>query len=332
MVLLQPTVFSAIQPSGKLTLGNYIGALSHWVRLQRNNHCIYGIADLHALTTVQNSSYLLKKNKLDTLSFYLAAGIDPNKSIIFAQSDVYEHCQLYWILNCYTYFGELSRMTQFKSKVLQYSKNINSGLLNYPILMSSDILLYYSDRILIGYDQKQHLELTKNIAFRFNYVYGNILRIPHVYIPNIYSSKIMALLNPKKKMSKSDINFNNVIFLLEDKKSIFYKVSRSVTDSENKIYYDMVHKPGISNLLNIFSSLTGIKISVLESDFANMLYQEFKILVAEKIESILSKLRDRFFYYRNNESYLFEILERGAHQARIKAKRTIDKVYNVLGL
>ncbi|CAL4043519.1 Tryptophan--tRNA ligase [Buchnera aphidicola (Phyllaphis fagi)] len=332
MVLLQPTIFSAIQPSGELTLGNYIGSLSHWSFIQNNNNCIYGIANLHSITTISQKSNLLKKITLDTLSFYLASGINPNKSIIFAQSDVHEHCQLNWILNCYTYFGELSRMTQFKSKSKQYSKNINVGLLNYPVLMSSDILLYQSNRVLIGKDQKQHLELARNLAIRFNYLYGNIFKIPNVYIPNFCSSKIMALLNPQKKMSKSDSNRNNVIFLLESKKSIFSKISKSITDSENKIYYDIVKKPGISNLLNIFSSLTGIKISILENDFSNMLYQEFKMLVADKIAEVLYKLKNKFFYFRNNESYLQNILENGANQARIKAKITLDKVYNILGL
>ncbi|CAL4323814.1 Tryptophan--tRNA ligase [Buchnera aphidicola (Pterocallis alni)] len=324
-------IFSAVQPSGNLTLGNYIGSISHWSAMQSINQCMYSIADLHAVTVIQDANYL-RSSILDTLSFYLASGVDPDQSIIFLQSEVYEHCQLNWILSCYTYFGELSRMTQFKTKAKRHNSNINIGLFSYPVLMSSDILLYQSNKVLIGEDQKQHLELARNIAKRFNSLYGNIFTIPEYYIPNQYSSKIMSLSNPTIKMSKSDINHNNVIFLLEEEKSIFKKVYQSITDSENKIYYNINDKPGISNLLNIYSSLTGKNIFSLEDLFHNLSYKSFKHVVAITIIKYLRKLKDRFYYFRNNTLYLENILQSGADKARFQANKTLEIVYSVLGL
>lgn len=331
MMGLKPIIFSAVQPSGQLTLGNYIGTISHWARIQERYHCIYSIADLHAITIDQKKD-ILKKNVLDTLAIYLASGIDPKKSILFAQSEVHEHCQLYWILNCYTYFGELMRMTQFKHKSKINPKNVNLGLFNYPVLMAADILLYQSHRVLIGKDQVQHVELARNIAHRLNILYGNIFQIPEIYIPNLYSGKIMSLLNPMTKMSKSDYNHNNVIFLFDSYKSIEKKISRAVTDSDYKISYDVFNKAGISNLLNIYSSLTGTSIANLEEMFSNTTYKDFKFLVTKTISKKLCKLQEKFYYFRNKEFYLRDILEHGAHEAKQKAKQTIQKIYDVIGL
>ncbi|CAL4324115.1 tryptophan--tRNA ligase [Buchnera aphidicola] len=331
MNLLKPILFSAVQPSGTLTIGNYIGSILHWSSMQTTHHCIYSIADLHALTVFKNISSL-QQSKLDTLCFYLSAGINPKQSIIFLQSQVHQHCQLNWILNCYTYFGELKRMVQFKQKSKIYAKNINSGLFNYPILMSSDILLYQSNVVLIGKDQKQHLELARNIAHRFNFLHGKFFNIPDSYIPNKYSCKIMALLNPTIKMSKTDVNHNNVIFLLDNKKSVFNKINKSVTDSENKIFYNSDTKPGISNLLNIYASLKRQNIHEVEKIFKKTSYKDFKYLLACMISNKLSVLQEKFHYFRNNLPYLKNILDYGAYQAKKIAQKTIENIYNLLGL
>lgn len=331
MGLSKSIIFSAIQPSGQLTLGNYIGTISHWMHMQDIYHCIYSIADLHAITVNQNKT-LFRTNILDTLALYLAVGVNPKKSIIFVQSEVQEHCQLNWILNCHTYFGELMRMTQFKKKSKINSSNINIGLFNYPILMAADILLYQSHKVLVGQDQIQHVELARNIAHRLNVLYGHILTIPEVYIPNVHGAKIMALLNPANKMSKSDYNINNVIFLLDNHEAILKKITRSVTDSDNKIFYDTKNKPGISNLLNIYSSLTGKSIAILEDMLMNTTYKHFKLLVAQSISEKLIPLQEQFYYFKNKKNYLRDILDCGACIAKKKAKKTMKKIYSVLGL
>lgn len=327
------TLFSAIQPSGQLTLGNYIGVMRPWKKMQNYYTCLYCIADLHSITT-RCLSVQLQKNILDTIALYLACGLDPCKSIIFLQSHVHQHTQLYWLLTCYTYCGELSRMTQFKHKSFQNSKNINSGLLNYPILMASDILLYETDIVPIGYDQIQHLELVRKIARRFNAYYGsNIFTIPMPYIIE-NSSNILALLDLDRKMSKSDFNKNNVIFLLESIDSITKKIKLAVTDSDNpaSIHYDMVNKKGISNLLNIFSSLTNKKISDLEIEFSGKSYHAFKSDIIEVISDIIEKLQSSYFYYRKQEDYLKEIVCHGASKACVQANRLLKTVKLAIGL
>ncbi|XBC44647.1 MAG: tryptophan--tRNA ligase [Buchnera aphidicola (Schlechtendalia peitan)] len=324
-------LFSAIQPSGQLTIGNYIGAICQWIKMQNSYTCLYCIADLHAITT-RHSSIELRKNILDTISLYLACGIDPYKNIIFLQSHVHQHAQLNWLLTCYTYFGELSRMTQFKSKSISNSKNINSGLLNYPILMASDILLYNTNIVPIGYDQIQHLELVCNIARRFNSCYGNIFSIPIQYMEQ-RSCNILSLLNPDKKMSKSDSNKNSVIFLLEDIDSIAQKIKSAVTDSDNppSIRYDVINKKGISNLLNILSSLTNKTISDLEVEFFRQSYQCFKLNIIEVISDIVQKIQSSYFYYRKNEDYLEKILHYGASRACVRAENMLMKVKKAIG-
>lgn len=263
MVLSKPTVsskpivFSGAQPSGELTIGNYMGALRQWVQMQDDYDCIYCIVDLHAITARQDPA-LLRKRTLDTLALYLACGIDPKKSTIFVQSHVPEHSQLSWALNCYTYFGELSRMTQFKDKSARYAENINAGLFDYPVLMAADILLYQTNQVPVGEDQKQHLELSRDIASRFNNLYGDIFKIPEPFIPKA-GARVMSLQDPTKKMSKSDDNRNNVIELLEDPKSVVKKIKRAMTDSDEPalIRYDVEKKAGVSNLLDILSGVTG---------------------------------------------------------------------------
>lgn len=265
--MTKPIVFSGAQPSGELTIGNYMGALRQWVSMQDDYHCIYCIVDLHAITARQDPEKL-RKATLDTLALYLACGIDPEKSTIFVQSHVPEHAQLGWALNCYTYFGELSRMTQFKDKSARYSENINAGLFDYPVLMAADILLYQTNQVPVGEDQKQHLELSRDIAQRFNALYGEVFKVPEPFIP-ASGARVMSLLEPTKKMSKSDDNRNNVIGLLEDPKSVVKKIKRAVTDSDEPpvVRYDQQNKAGVSNLLDILSGVTGQSIAELEQHF-----------------------------------------------------------------
>jgi len=328
----KPIIFSAIQPSGSITIANYLGTLMHWSSFQNKNQCFYCIADLHSLTSFKNVNFL--KNKvLDTLALYLACGVDPIKSTIFVQSDVYEHCQLFWILSCYSYFGELSRMTQFKSKYTKKNNN-NAGLFNYPILMASDILLYQTNTVLIGNDQLQHLELTRKLAIRLNSLYNsNLFTIPLALIPS-RGGKILSLQEPIKKMSKSDVNMNNSIFLLEDSKSIIKKVQNAVTDSDipPTICYDYKNKTGISNLLNIFSIITNKEISDLERQFSGVMYKEFKNILSDVIVNKLKDLKKNYFIYRNDESYLKKIIIQGAEKARVQAQKTLVKIKTVLNL
>lgn len=330
---VKPILFSAIQPSGKLTIGNYIGTMRHWENMQDKYECLYCIADLHALTTM-NKKKKIKNAILDTLALYLACGVDPNKSIIFVQSHVYQHSQLNWILSCFSQFSELSRMTQFKVKRIQNCiENSNVGLFNYPILMAADILLYQTNFVPVGKDQKQHLELTCNIANRFNLLYGKIFTIPKPIISQ-NGSKIMSLLDPAKKMSKSDVNKNNVIFLLEDVSSIILKIKNSITDSDNppKIYYNNQKKLGISNLLEILSAITNKEINILEKELNGVLYGEFKNIVSDSLSKFLIKLQKSYINYRNDECFLIKVIENGAIQARWKAQETLKKIYSVIGL
>ncbi|XBC39693.1 MAG: tryptophan--tRNA ligase [Buchnera aphidicola (Chaetogeoica yunlongensis)] len=329
---VKKNVFSAIQPSGSLTIGNYIGVLREWIKIQQDYRCFYCIADLHAIT-VRRASNLLKKNILDVFAIYLACGINPSKSVVFLQSHVHEHSELHWLLTCYTYYGELSRMIQFKEKSLKYFKNINSGLLNYPILMASDILLYNTDLVPIGRDQKQHMELVCRIARRFNKLYGNIFKIPMSRIVH-QGSNILSLSNPTKKMSKSDINVNGVIFLLDDIQSVIKKIKFAVTDSDTppRIFYDMKNKMGISNLIDIFSGITGKEIVDIEREFYNKSYEFFKSEVARVVADFLIKFQKLYFNFRKNEEYLENLLNEGAKKASIHASVFLKKIKVLIGL
>ncbi|GKX64584.1 tryptophan--tRNA ligase [Pragia fontium] len=327
----KPIVFSGAQPSGELTIGNYLGALRQWVQMQDEYDCIYCIVDLHAITVRQDPEKL-RKATLDTLALYLACGIDPQKSTIFIQSHVPEHVQLGWVLNCYTYFGELSRMTQFKDKSSRYAENINSGLFGYPVLMAADILLYQTNQVPVGEDQKQHLELSRDVAQRFNALYGDIFKVPQPFIPKS-GARVMSLLEPTKKMSKSDDNRNNVIGLLEDPKSVVKKLKRAVTDSDEPpvVRYDLENKAGVSNLLDILSGVTGKSIATLEQEFEGKMYGHLKTEVADAVAGMLTELQERYHRFRNDEAFLQQVMRDGATKARARAKETLDKVNQAVG-
>ncbi len=327
----KPIVFSGAQPSGELSIGNYMGALRQWVHMQDEYDCVYCIVDLHAITVRQDPEKLHKAT-LDTLALYLACGIDPKKSTIFVQSHVPEHVQLSWVLNCYTYFGELSRMTQFKDKSARYAENINAGLFDYPVLMAADILLYQTAQVPVGEDQKQHLELSRDVAQRFNALYGDIFKVPEPFIPKS-GARVMSLLEPTKKMSKSDENRNNVIGLLEDPKSVSKKLKRAVTDSDEPpvIRYDVVNKAGISNLLDILSGVTGKSIATLEQEFEGKMYGHLKTEVADAVAGMLTELQEHYHRFRNDEAFLQQVMREGAAKASIKAKATMEKVNKAVG-
>lgn len=329
--MTRPIVFSGAQPSGELSIGNYMGALRQWVQMQDDFHCIYCIVDQHAIT-VRQDAQALRKATLDTLALYLACGIDPEKSTIFVQSHVREHAQLSWVLNCYTYFGELSRMTQFKDKSSRYAENINAGLFDYPVLMAADILLYQTQQVPVGEDQKQHLELSRDIAQRFNAIYGDIFKVPEPFIPKS-GARVMSLLEPTKKMSKSDDNRNNVIGLLEEPKVVVKKIKRAVTDSDEPpvVRYDVKNKPGVSNLLDILSGVTGQSIAELERSFEGQMYGHLKGAVAEAVSGMLTELQARYHHFRNDEALLNKIMKEGAQKASLQAKQTLDKVYEAIG-
>ncbi len=327
----KPIVFSGMQPSGELTIGNYIGALRQWISMQDAYECIYCIVDLHAITMRQDAKQL-RKATMDTLALYLACGIDPKKSTIFIQSHVPEHIQLGWVLNCYTYFGELSRMTQFKDKSTRYVDNINAGLFSYPVLMAADILLYQTHYVPVGEDQKQHIELVRNVSKRFNALYSEIFKVPKPLIPQ-FGARIMSLQEPHKKMSKSDPNRNNVISLLEDLNTVTKKIKHAITDSENPpiIRYDIVNKAGVSNLLNILSGITGRSIIHLENEFTDQMYSQLKSAVSAALYGMLRELQKNYNSLRKDEVYLQQVIYEGARKARISAKETLTKVYQTIG-
>ncbi|MDG6897840.1 tryptophan--tRNA ligase [Actinobacillus delphinicola] len=327
----KPIVFSGVQPSGELTIGNYLGALRQWVKMQDDHECLFCIVDQHAITVRQDPEKL-RKATLDVLALYLACGIDPEKSTIFIQSQVPEHAQLAWVLNCYTYFGEMSRMTQFKDKSARHSDNINVGLFTYPVLMAADILLYQAQEVPVGDDQRQHLEITRDIADRFNKIYGDIFTIPKAFIAKS-GARVMSLQEPNKKMSKSDENRNNVIGLLEEPKAVAKKIKRAVTDSDEPpvVRYDVENKAGVSNLLDILSGVTGKSIAELEAEFEGKMYGHLKGAVADAVSEMLTELQERFHHFRNDEALLKRIAAEGAKKARCHAKATLDKVYEAVG-
>ena len=330
--MTKPIVFSGAQPSGELTIGNYMGALRQWVNMQDDYHCIYCIVDQHAIT-VRQDAQKLRKATLDTLALYLACGIDPEKSTIFVQSHVPEHAQLGWALNCYTYFGELSRMTQFKDKSARYAENINAGLFDYPVLMAADILLYQTNLVPVGEDQKQHLELSRDIAQRFNALYGEIFKVPEPFIPKS-GARVMSLLEPTKKMSKSDDNRNNVIGLLEDPKSIIKKIKRAMTDGQEPpvVRFDVAEKPGVSNLLTLLHGATGKPIAQLEQEFEGKMYGHLKGETADAVVALLEPIQQRFHQLREDEAHLLQIVQQGGEKARLRAEKTLSRVYDVIGL
>lgn len=321
-------IFSGMQPSGFVTLGNYLGALNNWTKLQEEYHCLYCIVDMHAITVRQDPAKLRKQAR-DVLMQYIAVGLDPEKNIIYYQSHVPQHAELSWILNCYTYMGELNRMTQFKEKSQKHADNINSGLFTYPVLMAADILLYQADLVPVGEDQRQHLEITRDIAGRFNSIYGDTFRIPEPYIAKV-GARIMSLQDPEKKMSKSDENANNVISLMDDPKVILNKFKKAVTDSDNQVRYSE-EKPGISNLLNIYCAVTGKTIPEAEREFANTGYGNFKLSVGEAVVESLTPIQNKFKDLSNNKDYIDSIIKNNAERAGKIAERTLRKVHKKIG-
>lgn len=323
-------IFSGMQPSGNPTLGNYLGAFKNWNKLQEEYNCIYCIVDMHAITVRQDPSKL-RKNINDLFTLYLAIGLDNEKNTIYCQSHVTGHAELGWILNCYSYMGELSRMTQFKDKSQKQGVNITTGLFNYPVLQAADILLYQTSLVPVGEDQRQHLELARDIAIRFNNIYGDVFEIPDMYIPKV-ASKIMGLQNPTKKMSKSDSdNENNVIYLLDDLKVIANKIKRSITDSDNNVIFDNDNKPGISNLLNIYSGITGKEIEESEKEFSGIGYGAFKEAVSEAVVEEIRPIQEKFKKLSLDKSYIDNAIKNGAERANYMAEKTLRKVKKKIG-
>ncbi|MBQ3679557.1 MAG: tryptophan--tRNA ligase [Succinivibrio sp.] len=327
----KPIIFSGIQPSGELSVGNYIGSLRNWVKLQDDYDCIYCVVNEHAITVRQDPKELLKRS-YDTLAIFLAAGIDPNKSTIFLQSHVPAHCQLSWVLNCYTQVGELNRMTQYKDKSKRYADNVTAGLFDYPVLMAADILLYQANLVPVGDDQKQHIEITRDIATRFNNLYGDTFVLPEGYFPKT-GARVMSLQEPTKKMSKSDDNQNNVVRILEEPKSIIKKLKKAVTDSDNPpvIKYDWENKPGVSNLLEILSACNGKSIEELVEQYKDSMYGTFKCDVGDALVAMLEPIQTRYKEIRADQGYLDEVLKNGAIKARERAQKTLDDVYKKVG-
>ncbi len=324
-------VFSAIQPSGSITLGNYLGALKNWREMQKNPElmCIYAVADLHAITVRQDAPEFRKKI-LETYAWLIACGISPEKNLLFIQSQVPAHAELAWILNCYTGFGELSRMTQFKDKSAKYSENINAGLFTYPCLMAADILLYQADLVPVGEDQSQHIEITRDIAQRFNHLYGSTFKMPEGFIPKV-GKRVMSLADPTKKMSKSDENPNAYIALMDEDDVILRKFKRAVTDSEGSIRYDLENKAGVSNLLGIYSAVTLKTIEQAEADFEGKGYGDFKIAVGEAVIEEIRPIREEFKRIMADKDGLQKLYTEGAKTAQDIARRTLDKTYKKVG-
>lgn len=327
----KPIVLSGCQPSGQLSIGNYIGALRQWVTMQDTHDCRFMLVDLHAIT-VRQEPQQLREATLDGLALYLACGLDPNKSVIFVQSHVPEHSQLAWVLNCYTQMGELNRMTQFKDKADRHAHNINAGLFTYPALMAADILLYQANEVPVGNDQKQHLELARDVANRFNNIYGDVFTVPEPFIPEI-GARIMSLQDPTKKMSKSDENPSNYIGLLEDPKVIMKKLKRAVTDSDEqaRIYFNPEEKAGVSNLLSILSAATGRTIADLVPEYADKMYGHLKTDTADAVVAMLTPIQQRYQEYRQDRTYLDDVMRKGAEAAQAHAQQTLRRVYDVIG-
>ncbi len=322
-------VFSGIRPSGQLHIGNYFGAISQWVKLQKEHDCVFCIVDLHAITTPFEPKEI-QKNIFELTIALLASGIDPKKSILFVQSHVKEHCELAWILGTITPIGELKRMTQFKEKSKKHPQYVNAGLLNYPLLMASDILLYKTQLVPVGIDQKQHLELTREIARRFNKKFGKVFEIPQILLPE-KGEKIKSLTEPTKKMSKTD-DPKGWIGVFDSPEQIKAKIKKAVTDSGKEIKYDLKKKPGISNLLTIFALCTGKKIEQIEKEFKGKTYMEFKDSVAQVLIKTLEPFRKKKKEFLHKKDYLKEILNEGKQKAQIIARDTIEKVKKKMGL
>ena len=320
-------IFSGIQPSGELTLGSYMGAIKNWVALQDEYDCLYCIVDMHAITVRQNPADL-RRRALEQLAQYIACGLDPQKNILFIQSHVPQHAELSWILGCYTQFGELSRMTQFKQKSQQHADNITAGLFTYPVLMAADILLYQADLVPVGEDQRQHVELTRDIAQRFNGVYSETFVLPEAFIPKM-GARIMSLGNPENKMSKSDPE--GCVYLMDKPEDIQRKFKRAVTDSETAVKFDKDNKPGVSNLLTIYCAATGKTLEEAEAEFVGQGYGVFKPAVGEAVIELLRPIREEAERMMGDKAYLESVYRDGAQRAQHLAQKTLAKVQRKVG-
>ena len=321
-------IYSGIQPTGCITIGNYIGAVKNWLELQEENECLFAVANQHAMTVRQDPKQLRER----TLSFFaqfLACGLDPEKSILYVQSNVPEHSELAWILSCMTYIGELERMTQFKDKSKRHEDNINAGLLTYPVLMAADILLFRTELVPVGKDQKQHLELARDIAGRFNNRYGDTFVVPEPYIPK-QGAKITSLQSPTEKMSKSDPDENATVSVIDPPDVIMRKFKRAVTDSDNRIVFSE-DKPGISNLLTIYSAFGGVSIEEAEARFEGKGYGDFKRAVGEAVVDTLAPIQKKYNEYLADKAELERIMKVGAEKAHFIAARTMQKVKKKIG-
>ena len=325
-------MLSGIKPTGDLTLGSYLGAIKNWAERAEQYECYYFMADLHALTT-RNNPKDLRRRTLEQVAQYIACGLDPEKNVLFLQSQVPAHAELGWVINCYTMFGELSRMTQFKDKSAKNADNINGGLFTYPALMAADILLYQPDYVPVGEDQKQHVELTRDVAQRFNNLYGQTFRVPEPYIPKV-GARVMDLLNPTSKMSKSDEIGNGRILLMEKPEDIMRKFKRAVTDSDTGrcVYFDPEKKPGVANLMQIYSACTGRTFAEIEAEFEGKGYGAFKPAVGEAVVELLRPIREEAEHIIRDKAYLESVCRNGAERASAVAGRTLRKVYKKVGL
>ena len=323
-------IFSGIQPSGELTLGSYMGAIKNWVSLQDEYDCLYCIVDMHAITMRQNPADL-RRRSVNQLAQYIACGLDPAKNIMFIQSHVPQHAELSWVLGCYTQFGELSRMTQFKDKAAKHADNITAGLFTYPVLMAGDILLYQSDLVPVGADQKQHIEIARDIAIRFNNAYGETFKVPEGFIPK-FGARVMSLQDPSMKMSKSDPNPNGFVAIMDDPSVIMKKFKRAVTDSDTFIAFDPENKPGVSNLLSIYTSFTGLTMDEAVKHFDGLGYGSLKTEVAEAVIAGLEPVQNEYKKILSDKAYLEKIMADGAEKASAQARKTLRKVYRKVGL
>lgn len=321
-------LYSAVQPSGNLTIGNYTGAIRNWVALQDEYECFYAIANMHAITVRQDPAEL-RRRTLELLALYIACGVDPEKCTLYVQSQVPQHAELTWVLNTMAYVGEMERMTQFKDKCAKHADNINMGLMDYPVLMAADILLYQTDIVPVGVDQRQHLEITRDIAVRFNNRFGETFRIPEAYILK-EGAKIASLQEPTKKMSKSDENPNASVYLSDDRDTVIRKFKRAVTDSDNRIVCSE-DKPGVTNLLNIYCAFSGKTVAEAEAEFEGKGYGEFKLAVGETVADVLTPVQSEQKRLLADKSYLGGVLQAGAERAYKAARKTLSKVYRKIG-
>ena len=322
-------ILSGIQPSGDLTLGSYLGAIKNWAALADEYDCYYMLADMHTITVRQVPAEL-RRHTLTQLAAYIACGLDPEKNVLFVQSHVPAHAQLGWVLDCYTMFGELSRMTQFKDKSAKNADNINAGLFTYPALMAADILLYQADLVPVGGDQKQHVEICRDIAARFNGIYGEVFKMPDPYIPKV-GARVMSLTTPTSKMSKSDKDPNGCVYMLERPEDIMRKFKKAVTDSEACVRYDPAEKPGVSNLMQIYAVTTGKSFEAIEQEFAGHGYGDFKAAVGESVVEMLRPIQEETNRILADKAYLQGVYRAGAEKAARVANRTLGKVYKKVG-